>query len=48
MGHISEEEMKKRGFGEEYIKLKIPKKTDVLIVTTVSQGINRKYKYNFK
>lgn len=40
MAHVSKKEIEKLGFGKEYIQLEIPKKTDCLIITTVSKAIN--------
>ena len=41
-GRLSKEEMEKSGFGEEYIKILIPKKTVALIVTTISETVDKK------
>lgn len=38
--HISNEEFKENSFGEQRINIQIPKFTDVMIITTISQARN--------
>ena len=40
MGHVSKEVIENLSFGKEYIKLQIPKMTDVLIITSISRATN--------
>lgn len=40
MAHVSKEVIEKLSFGKEYIKLQIPKMTEVLIVTSISKAID--------
>lgn len=37
---LTKKELKKLSYGDEYVKIKIPKKTEVLIMTTISRAKN--------